>query len=63
MCRPASSRNKLASSRTATSRTVYLKHSQYKNDATQLKNFLGLKLPPFSFTVHSANRGVNKYTL
>ena len=24
-----------------------LKHSQYKNDATQLKNFLGLKLPPF----------------
>ena len=23
-----------------------LKHSQYKNDATQLKNFLGLKLPP-----------------
>ena len=47
MCRPASSRNKLASSRTATSRTVYLKHSQYKNDATQLKNFLGLKLPPF----------------
>ena len=25
-----------------------LKHSQYKNDATQLKNFLDLKLPPFS---------------
>ena len=24
-----------------------LKHSQYKNDATQLKNFLRLKLPPF----------------
>ena len=24
-----------------------LKHSQYKNDATQLKNFLDLKLPPF----------------
>ena len=24
-----------------------LKHSQYKNDATQLENFLGLKLPPF----------------
>ena len=24
-----------------------LKHNQYKNDATQLKNFLGLKLPPF----------------
>ena len=26
---------------------LYLKDSQYKNDATQLKNFLGLKLPPF----------------
>ena len=24
-----------------------LKHSQYKNDATRLKNFLDLKLPPF----------------
>ena len=24
-----------------------LKHSQYKNDATQLKNFYCLKLPPF----------------
>ena len=24
-----------------------LKHSQYKNDATQLKSFLVLKLPPF----------------
>ena len=24
-----------------------VKHSQYKNDPTQLKNFLGLKLPPF----------------
>ena len=24
-----------------------LKQSQYKNDATQLKNFLGSKLPPF----------------
>ena len=24
-----------------------LKHSHYKNDATQLKKFLGLKLPPF----------------
>ena len=24
-----------------------LKHSQYKNDDIQLKNFLGLKLPPF----------------
>ena len=24
-----------------------LKHSQYKNDAIQLRNFLGLKLPPF----------------
>ena len=23
------------------------KQSQYKNDATQLKNFLGLTLPPF----------------
>ena len=27
-----------------------LKHSQNKNDATRLKNFLGLKLPPFSIT-------------
>ena len=27
--------------------TVHLEHSQYKNDATQLKNFLGLKLPSF----------------
>ena len=24
-----------------------VKHSQYKNEATQLKNFFGLKLPPF----------------
>ena len=24
-----------------------LKHSQYKNDAIQFKNFLVLKLPPF----------------
>ena len=24
-----------------------LEYSQYKNDATQLKNFLALKLPPF----------------
>ena len=24
-----------------------LKHSQYKIDTTQLKNFLGLKFPPF----------------
>ena len=28
-------------------RAPLVKHSQYKNDATQLKNFLGLKLPPF----------------
>ena len=28
-------------------RAYVLKHSQYKNDAIQLKNFLGLKLPPF----------------
>ena len=28
-------------------KNLFLKHSQYKNDATQLKNFLGLKLPPF----------------
>ena len=27
-------------------KALRLKHSQYKNDATQLKNFLGLKLPP-----------------
>ena len=26
---------------------IWLKNSQYKNDATQLKNFLGLKLLPF----------------
>ena len=27
-------------------RSSNLKHSQYKNDATQLKNCIGLKLPP-----------------
>ena len=29
---------------------LFLKHSQYKNDAIQFKNFLILKLPPFSVT-------------
>ena len=28
-------------------RIIMVKHSQYKNDTTQLKNFLDLKSPPF----------------
>ena len=27
--------------------SCFLEHIQYKKDATQLKNFLALKLPPF----------------
>ena len=30
--------------------SIKLKRSQYKNDAIQLKDFLILKLPPFSVT-------------
>ena len=36
-----------------------LKHSQYKNDAIQFKNFLGLRLPPFFFPVYVTEKGGN----
>ena len=36
-----------------------LKHSQYKNDAIQFKNFLGLKLLPFFFPVQGTEKGGN----
>ena len=37
-----------------------LKHRQNKDDATQLKNFLGLKLPPF-FLHRIADRKRRQY--
>ena len=36
-----------------------VKYSQYKNDATQLKNFLILKFPPFSVTYMAKEKGGN----
>ena len=38
---------------------LFLKCSQYKNDAIQLKNFLILKLPPFSVTYTAKEKGGN----
>ena len=33
-----------------------LKYNQNKNDATQLKNFLGLTLPPFFLHLHGEGK-------